>query len=577
MTTEELLLQFDKLTEPALKECWIREYYKIAVHSQALNPAKIIFRRHQNEDEICWKWRLENYECITKPVIMRAFSALSRIFQDSGFSISTSDLLNELIYKRIYGGMDFLSYFQTRVIKAMIEDPNGFLVWAPMSINENLALNESTVDIYFKPIIINSKNIHYFDDNILIYKCEYEKSEINNGQKNVKTGDVFWLYDKTQIIKIKQIGSITTKQYEAEVIYIHNLGELPAILFGGYWDLRGYFESFFAQFVPFANEALRQFSDWQVIMANSAYPIKEIGAIKCSHPGCESGVIYERDENRQILKQQNCSACGGTGFVMSTGPFGALVRPENNTALGIEYNASIPLLRYITPPVEILDYAQKAWQMLLKKAEDALHLNFTDAAQSGVAKAYDREDLYAMLAEISTNFYDHLMFGSLSLLERLYAAARVVKPIEPTVTKPISFNIRSEEQLQNDFKTFSEMGVAKDLAAEMLIQLADKRFSGSGVPKKITQTLLQYDPLYLNTADEKLAKVSAGIITENDIIRSDYSLSAILRLIEKNGQNWFKSVRFELIFAELDKFIAPFLIENITKNDLVTNLPNLNG
>ena len=53
------------------------------------------------------------------------------------------------------------------------------------------------------------------------------------------------------------------------------------IVLGGDFNADGLYESFFAPYLAFGNEAIRQFSDWQAISTTASFPIREEFFTQC--------------------------------------------------------------------------------------------------------------------------------------------------------------------------------------------------------------------------------------------------------------------------------------------------------
>ena len=136
-------------------------------------------------------------------------------------------------------------------------------------------------------------------------------------------------------------------------------------------------------------------------MTMSAFPYREEVAEDCDHPKCRDGLILDVETGNTA----SCSKCNGTGYIINRSPYGVFIRAKSNPALDGNTNLSDPVVRFISPPVDIIKYSGEAWQDLLKKAEESLHLLHVVEAQSGVAKAIDREEQYSFLIKISNNIF----------------------------------------------------------------------------------------------------------------------------------------------------------------------------
>lgn len=519
MHIEELAARVAGGARPELAETWAATAREMRVHARGEDPADIILRRHLTEDEACFRWRLENYVPITRPAWQRAQSNLSRLLFGNRYHLELSDETRAYAERPVFGGVDFFLYLQQFALPAMLEDPNGLLAWVPAG--EGLRDPAARVEPY--PVLVPSEKIVVWEEGAAAWLSD-EQSVVRKGGVPVREGKVFYALTDTAYVRLAQTGAAFPERYRAEFLYAHELGEVPAVQLGGLRRGEGCFESYFSGFAAFANEAIRQFSDWQVVTSTNAYPVKELRVGECDYPGCDHGTV----------NGEACPQCGGKGFMLRTGPFAALIRPEVNPALG-ETDDGQPMLRYITPPTEIIRYAQQAWESLLEQAERALNLRFVDAAQSGVAKAYDREELYAFLGQVSANVFDRLMFRSLDWIERYRELENAKRPV---VHKPREFRLKSETELREEYAALSGAR-APHLAAAALVELADRQFSGSPAARRLTRFLAAYDPLLGYSAEEIARLRDAGVVSARAAARHARAPQILRWLLETKGEAWF--------------------------------------
>ena len=513
---------------------------EMRVHSLGENPSNLLITRHTNEDAVTLKWRNDNYTPITRPIYQRAINAICRIFNDANYYLELSDDLSAYIETNVFNGMSFMGYIQNHVLKYMIEDPNAYLVVLPV-ITEGLEVTEK-LDLSLQ-IAPSDKLLFAYSDAICWLSCE--KSVLNNGYAQ---GEVYYLLTDTLYAKIVQTKSTKdANSYVFQPLYIHNLGFLSAQVLGGYWNPNGYYESYFNSFKDYANEAIRQFSDWQAIMALCAYPTKEIRAEECNEDGCEGGHLYEFNDAGVKTNMGICRACEGFGYKMKTGPFGAFVRPH---ASGVNPAEDTPMLRYITPDVGVIQYSENAWKTLIEKAEQSLNINFILDAQSGIAKQVDREELYSFLTAISNNIYNSIVYNTLLYME-LYRNFN--NPFNPIVVPPSSFNTKTETQLQEEFDKYSASQVAKSIVVESHKQLIDKKFGGDPYQLRINDVLAIWDVLFLEQEEVKMLKYQQGIITKEIYLKSCFAYSIIMQLKLKKGKQWFIKEEIEVILNDMDE------------------------
>jgi hypothetical protein len=547
-------------------EHWNRVRTTMFIHTRGKNPGEILTSRRPNEDPDVQKYRLSIYEPITKGSMNRAIDKLFRIFQNANFSISVSDELNTYLTERKFDGQYFYSYIQKFVVRRMIEDPNGWLVWIPVG----EGLTNPAVKVDAEPVLIMSDQIKVLERGLLTWQSMDEHSPVMSNGKSQMTGLVYYSLTDTQFLKHTQVGQAIDKRFETVVIYQHDMGAIPGVILGGDLTDEHFFDSYFSAFVPFANEAIRQYSDWTAVMTTSAFPYREELAESCNGKGCRDGIVY----NHETQEHETCGICKGTGRVISRSPFGVFLREKPNSLMG-ESSTNEPMIRFISPDVSIIEYSGQAWQTLLKKAEESLHLNVIDESQSGVAKMIDREDSFSQLTKISNNIFDEIIFKSLLFIEKY---RNVIEPMNPVITKPISFSMKTEDDLIDELNKLSDKNAPIAFLVESTKDLARKRFSGNKSVSRMVEVLVSYDPIFhLNTKDKQML-LAAGSIKKDDLIRSLFAYKTLIGLTAEFGTEFLEKPLGE-IFAELDRRMAPIVLSYVPKTviDINSDSENVAG
>lgn len=533
-------------------EHWNNVRNTMFIHTRGKNPGEILTSRRPNEDPDVQKYRLSIYEPITKGSMNRAIDKLFRIFQNANFSISVSDELNTYLTERKFDGQYFYSYIQKFVVRRMIEDPNGWLVWIPVG----EGLTNPAVKVDAEPLLIMSEHIKVLEPGLLTWRSPNEHSTVMVNGKSQMTGLVYYSLTNTEFLKHIQVGQAIDKKFETVVVYQHDIGSIPGVILGGDLTDEHFFDSYFSAFVPFANEAIRQYSDWTAVMTTSAFPYREEIAENCNGKGCRDGIVY----NHETEEHETCGICKGTGRVISRSPFGVFLREKANPALGVDGDVNGPMIRFISPDVSIIEYSGQAWQTLLKKAEESLHLNVIDESQSGVAKMIDREDSFSQLTKISNNIFDEIIFKSLLFIEKY---RNVVQPMNPVITKPISFSMKTEDDLIDELNKLTDKNAPIAFLVESTKDLARKRFSGNKSVSRMVEVLVSYDPIFhLNTKDKQML-LAAGSIKKDDLIRSLFAYKTLTGITAEFGTEFLEKPLSE-IFAELDRRIQPTIDSYIT-------------
>lgn len=543
-----------KIDKPKKYDEWNHVRETMFVHTRGKNPGEILTSRRPNEDPEIQKYRLSIYEPITKGSMNRAIDKLYRIFGSANFSIQVSQELNDYLSTQKFENQYFYSFIQKFVVRRMIEDPNGYLVWIPTG----AGIIDSSVKVDVKPKMIYSNQIKFVDDDVIVWLDENEHSDVYENGKMHKKGLVYYSLTDVGFYKHQQTGSTKDKRFELVPIYEHNLGMLPAIVLGGDLTDNDYFESYFSAFVPFGNEAIRQYSDWQGVMTTTCFPYREEVAETCSAPGCRDGVCWNENEQEHYP----CRVCKGTGRVITRSPFGVFLREKNNSILdGGGNSSSEPMIRFVSPPVDVIEYSGNAWQTLLKKAEESLHLNTIDEAQSGTAKEIDREDSFMVLTKISNNIFDEIIYKSLLFIE---GYRNVTNPMSPTIVKPISFSMKTENDLIDEINKLNDKNAPVCFLVETTKDLARKRFSGNKSISRMVEILVTYDPIYhINTKDKSML-LASGTIKKEDLIKSMYAFKVLSQIVADNGTEFLEN-EMSKIFAEIDSKMIPIVEQYVPK------------
>ena len=520
------------LHPPELRDKWEDIYCEMTVHTQGNTPAKLLEERRPNEDENIWEYRKTIYQPITKGPINRSINKLYRIFMNANFSYQINDRLREYISEGNFHGKTFNEYIHGQVIKRMIEDPNGYLVWLPAG----AGLTDQTQKVEVVPYLIESEKIQTVNDEVLTWTDE----DLDDHQ----TADVYFTLTKDGWYSHIKSDNNT---YTLQVLYMHEIGEMPALVLGGMPTDDGILESYFSPFLPFGNEAIRQYSDWQAICVTSAYPFKTEQYTDCDYPLCQGkGWFYPSDcEDGDCDEPQQCPVCGGSGHKPHNSPYGVYIRREPGPG---EDMTTAPMVEFTSPAVDIIEYSQKSWETLLEAARFALFDMNVDEAQSGVAKIVDREDFYAFLTNISNNIFDNLVSGSLWIIQQY---RDINSTEEPVVIKPTSFVVKTEQALVAEIGELMEKKVPAAFVLESIKDLTKKRFSNDETTSKLVNFLMIYDPLFALSTEEKAMMAAGGYVTLADMKRNAQAYGGLKELLMKDPELLEKD--YEIVSKQLDE------------------------
>ena len=553
---------FIALAPPALKKKWKEVREEMFVHTRGTLPKKLIHDQRPNEDPEVYKHRLKIYQPITKGSMNRAIDMLYRIFQSANYSIKVSEntnaYLSEKTFKTMHkGDLYFYSYIQSVVVRRMLEDPNALLIWLP--VGEGVTDAREKVDV--RPVVVPSALIHTWNEGVITFLDEFSSSEVVvNGQRS-ESGAVYWSIDDEFFYRHIQVGNKAENKYRVEEYYRHGFGKIPFIILGGNLTSEEYFESYYSPFLPFGNEAIRQYSDWQGVMTTSAFPYREELQSECSARGCQGGQIKSPEDEGEFV---DCGVCNGTGFVMTRSPYGAFIRAKGNNALDAGGDPG-PVVRFVSPAVDILQFSTDAWKTLVRMAEESLHLRTIDEAQSGTAKRIDREEQESLLVKISNNLFDEIIYKSILFIE-MYRERSAA--IEPVIVKPISFAIRNETDLIKELGDMKDKNLPLAFMAEATNDLARKRFAGNVTVGRIVEILSSYDTLFNTANKDKSTLYAQGLIKKEIVIKSLFAYKVLQELVSERGTEYLET-ELNTIFTDLDNKLAPIIAEQSEVNGLV--------
>lgn len=562
-TIEEYIKNFLKLPKKECVKEWEKVFTAMAVHTRKALPKDLLLKRRPNEEEHIYNYRLDNYEAITYGSMNKSFDDLFRIVNAVNYQINANtDVLKFVADSKFYYQNESLSlgmYIQKVVMKRMIEDPNGWLVWFP----SGAGVSDSSQKISPKPLLVYSYQYHYADENIFSFLAE-EKSPLRTNGGIEYCGDVYYIYTKELLIKLYQSGTKSSPVWVREDIYKHNIGKIPVITLGGDINAEGYYESFFSPYLAFGNEAIRQFSDWQAGMISSNHPIKEVFEAECevdiiskisnNIPSMEQK--FEKQVQQGKLKLRNKTAS----------PYAVIERQikskqQENFEGNLPYE--IPSVRFIQPNVENIKYAGEAWEKLLERAEQSLNIDLTVGVnQSGVSKQIDKESQYSMLTKIGNNIFDNIFLNSLKFIDAFINVVSFEKT-EASIVKPTTFWIKNEDDLVNEIGILKEKNAPNFFMAQASVELAKKRFSGNPVTEKIFTFISVYDPLYIYTSEEKISMKASGSVESDDVTNSIYMFTILQQIVYELTPEGFMKTPLDKLKERFDIIIQDYYAEPI--------------
>jgi hypothetical protein len=525
-TIEDYIRELFHLPELAIRAQWKQIFNEMTVHTRKRKPTEILLKTRPNEESHVATYRENNYEAVTYAPIMKAFDTINRLLNEINYTIVADQNVMEYLAKKQFSKVTFKEFIQKFALKRDIEDPNGFLVCMP----SGQGLTDSSVKVQPQIYLLYSDNLVYMDEKVYIFLSDEVNFYRNPGEDKLQPGVVYWIIDKEEIWKMKQVGPDKLKDYEATPFYKHGMGDFPVIQLGGDPNEENCFDSFFGIFNPMGNQCVRQFSDHQAIMVTSGYPIIEEFATECE---VKTRVALPVGDPGKDPKEKYSQTIQLKPFHKN--PYGIILRPikaDNNLDFEGTLPLDIPSRRYITPDVNITKYSGDLWMQLRDKAAEDLNIGLTKMAQSGVAKEYDNETKYSMIGKICNNLFDNIMLNSVKFVD-CYLNRKTLESSAVYINKPTTFSIKTEDDLINNIATLKKNDVPVMFLSEATEQLSRKMFSESPLAKKIFSIQSTYDPLFVRSVNEKTEMLMNAVITKEAYIKSELMWTMLKQLAEK--------------------------------------------
>lgn len=560
-----------KLAPPAHKKRWEEASDRICVHAKGIRPQFVnqrnrkgewvrgagglvtpanyeeryqylfdnyILNRHPNEQEEHYQFRLSVYPLLAKEVYLKGKAQVGgSIFQTSQYTIAANDEAGQ----QYLDGIEFDKNIREKYFEHILTDPYG-----KFAIVEG-HFSEFGTDEPAQPVIeiVESRHIMHYDGESILF-CAQEKVQ---GRK------LLYFLDRGICVKLLQSDDRKKWSYDVVAVYQHNLGVLPVVDNGKY---------LFEPFVTWADLIARNFSDDEIVAKNNNYP--HIQMVESTCDKCQGGgtAPIPCDTCDGGFEEGVCDKCSGRGTI-SRNP-GEIIVFKENQMLPSERGMQMPkMLEFINPDVAISKNSfERCWK-IYEAGLRSLHLKHTEEAQSGVAKAIDREQLYLLISTVSNHIFyiaDKLLMFVFGYLDMGISEQ---KPY--TIEQPTQFQIKTESDIQD------EMIALKDADLSVRRQKTDEYmqvvYSGNAVELKKWNVVKVWDDLYCMTSDDiNSAKLNGGA-TNEDVLRHTKAEKLLNRLVLVKGKEWFINASIQEITDILDTELAAITPQLVNMPEIV--------
>ena len=501
----------------------VRHSNHLRVHVDGDFPEAMFAKASPNETEEELSYRRDNFRPITKPGVAKAMTTIKKIWNPANYKITypTLDTVPEdeqptKYFKENYPKFNSLeNYFESVIPDNQIKDPNAVIavkpLHVPVEIIDGHAQRVDNERIKPMAILYTSKQRVMWDDTYSLIQLE-ETVDLNNGRE----GLVFEFYDATAIYRIVQTGDYSDGTFQVDLIYTHNMGEVPVYVLRGTPMVKDevlYWKSHLAPALPDLDNALDESSTLQISIKKHAYPQKYRFERDCSR--CEGTGIADYSDGQEV----ECKYCKGTGIK------GGESSPLKDYVIHVDGDFD---QNKTLPPPGILQQETKYLEFLEKKIEKDIvraiaHINIdisttnVKGSETATGIVLNREESFAFLLTIS-----HQQFYLIEVVGNAMGKMRYNEPTRQrwtgmVVNPPKDFKIRGEREILEEIEAARKIGdklTVKRLTKDLWLL----RFAKSSEGEAVVNTIMAVDTL-LGMEDEIiLASLGRGVAVWEKIL-----------------------------------------------------------
>lgn len=523
---------------------------KLKVHAYGIMPKDLIEERRPSEPEEIKKYRAKIYVPITKKSISKVISSLEKIRRSQDWSIqydpenvpkviATTETMEQ------YCEMDYPVFHSitnwafSELLRKYLLDANGIIAVVPMEMPESNAEYVRPVAQFYD----SDQIMDYAEGQYIVLKSRDTSTYRSTNGRIVNTnGAIYYVITTTQIARYEQVNS--KGDVQAVQIYDHNMGYLPAFKAGGVFHSRTnnetIFESRLSGMIPSLDEAAREYSDLQAEIVQHIHSEK-YAYTNSECPECHgAGTVRDKDGNTHT-----CTKCHGTGSVLQVSPYGVHLI---SAAKAGEQQLPAPPIGYIQKSADIARLQDERVRQHIYDALSAINMEFladTPLAQSGVAKAFDRDELNNFVNAIAEDIV-RILDGVYSLICEYRYMNIVPNPEQrramcPNINVPTKYDILNTSNLMAELTAARQANINPVVLRELEIDYAKKQFCTDPEVARMAESTFDLDPLFGVKEEDKMTMLSNGGITEQDYIISCNIQSFVRRAVNEDRQFYTKT------------------------------------
>ncbi len=543
---------------PQVDECT-----KVRIHARGLFPDNLFQQRFPTEPPETFEYRKATYKPITQSAYLKIFNTVIKIAYDSGFSIAWPSESKAIMdyCTNDYPEYDSLLHWLFDIgLHAQLIEPNGVVAIVPLTWEwADGELPKPYAKIY-KPESV-------------VYHKEGEKTILK------ESDGVFTIIDAT---KIGRVEVLPGDKFATQVLFVHNFGSAPTFMIGGdATDYQsGYYQSFISGCVPHWDCAVLDNSVLRAAIHGHVYPEYQVIEVSdCTV--CAGRGRYHVTAPDGASHSVDCHACGGTGKAHSPG-FGNIAVRLDEITNDTGNPMAGPVKQYINKDFSSIPILEASIAKSLQYAYSAVNMDFlaeVPAAQSGIAKAYDRAYLNSFLAKVANQLLGKMLKWIIYyiIMYREFWAYKLTKfPIElmPIINIPDNFDVLPQDTIMNELQTAKVSGAPNIVLDFINDALIASTLGNKSDDIKEFEIIKSLDPLYGYTISDKLAIKAAGGVSQKDFVLTMHInqwVKYAAKHISKDGKpflEWDEVLQKEYLDSKANDYIRQSVQDSLPGQDV---------
>lgn len=568
----------------------------ISYHAvKGVYPEKLFKERSPNETEKEAKYIRSNYKQHTLPVFIDYLNTITRPFGDGNWSIDyredeatfkTADQTFQKYVEQelpIYGSLENFIKYVLPSIKSI--DANGYLAVRPKDIEyKDNGQGQMVVDSekLFEP------TIYYFESKHVIDYCDYyymflsnEKSIVQFGGRDQKTGTVFELYTKGAVYFIRQVGNKNENTFETVEFYRHDLNEFPVKQLMGVPVLKGdeiLWQSPFLYSTDLLDLVAMNANWLQASINKCVFPIPVMFGSPCTFKDADSGAMC----NAGILHldgvpERPCTQCHGTGLVSRLSALGTfLLNPSTKFETG-EIQSTQDPLKFVSPDVATLQFLSEKIEKDTGKARAILHLRDktksvqTTKDNTTATEVYDdSKAMYSFVKPISDQIFTIYEFCLDMIGKQRYGQAFQ----KPSVYAPKTFDFKSPEDYLKDISNAIANHLPPAFIQTILMQYINSFYGDNPNTTSIFRIVVSADRLFGLSQDEINLKLARATVSKWEDILHTSILNFINEALEADAKFFEKNLDEQIkVLQDMAKEIDQSIKDDVANSIYATTIP----